>query len=436
MAIVGSAVGLGNIWRFPYLTGENGGAAFLLLYILLILIVGLPLILSEFILGQASRRGTVGAFKQLAPKRKWYLVGYMGVTAGFFILGFYSVIAGWSIRFLYDSIMDVHAGMSVIEIEAGFRAFVNTGWQPVLLSALFLCATAFVVFKGVEKGVERWNKILMPMLIIILIILALHSITLSGFEEGMTFLFAPDFSKITTGTVLDALGQVFFSLSLGMGIMITYSSYVVKESNMLRTLGSITIIDTVIALTAGIAIFPAVFTFGIAPEQGPDLIFLTLPNVFGQMPAGQYLSSLFFLLITIAALTSMVSIFEMLTNYLMEELRFKRRNAVLVLLGTLIVISALCALSQMEDTKLYIGKYNVFDFLDVLSANYLMTIGGFLIAIFTGWIMSKKRLWRTFTSRGKYNRKLFPIYLFMVRFIAPVAVALIFLTKVGLIQVA
>ena len=434
MAVVGSAVGLGNIWRFPYLAGVNGGAAFLLLYLFLILLVGLPLILSEFVIGRATHRGAVGSFKQLAPRSKWYLVGYMGVVAGFCILGFYSVIAGWSVRFLYDSIINANVGLSHDEIAASFNAFKNTGWQPILLSAGFLALTAFVVLKGVEKGVERWNKILMPLLIFILLLLCINSFTLDGFGAGMSFLFKPDFSKITANTVLDALGQVFFTLSLGMGVMITYSSYVVKPENMLRSKGIVTMIDTSIAIISGIAIFPAVFTFGISPTQGPDLIFLTLPNVFGQMAGGQYVGILFFLLITIAALTSMVSIFEMMTNYMMEELKMTRRRAVLWLLITLCLVAALCAQSQVEGSRLMIGDYNVFDFLDMLSSNYLMTIGGLLIVIFAGWHISEKRLRTVFTTNGMYNNRIFPVFRFVIRYVSPIAVAIIFLSKIGLIK--
>ena len=434
MAVVGSAVGLGNIWRFPYLAGVNGGAAFLLLYLFLILLVGLPLILSEFVIGRATHRGAVGSFKQLAPRSKWYLVGYMGVVAGFCILGFYSVIAGWSVRFLYDSIINANVGLSHDEIAASFNAFKNTGWQPILLSAGFLALTAFVVLKGVEKGVERWNKILMPLLIFILLLLCINSFTLDGFGAGMSFLFKPDFSKITANTVLDALGQVFFTLSLGMGVMITYSSYVVKPENMLRSKGIVTMIDTSIAIISGIAIFPAVFTFGISPTQGPDLIFLTLPNVFGQMTGGQYVGILFFLLITIAALTSMVSIFEMMTNYMMEELKMTRRRAVLWLLITLCLVAALCAQSQVEGSRLMIGDYNVFDFLDMLSSNYLMTIGGLLIVIFASWHISEKRLRKVFTTNGMYNNRIFPVFRFVIRYVSPIAVAIIFLSKIGLIK--
>ena len=434
MAVVGSAVGLGNIWRFPYLAGVNGGAAFLLLYLFLILLVGLPLILSEFVIGRATHRGAVGSFKQLAPRSKWYLVGYMGVVAGFCILGFYSVIAGWSVRFLYDSIINANVGLSHDEIAASFNAFKNTGWQPILLSAGFLALTAFVVLKGVEKGVERWNKILMPLLIFILLLLCINSFTLDGFGAGMSFLFKPDFSKITANTVLDALGQVFFTLSLGMGVMITYSSYVVKPENMFRSKGIVTMIDTSIAIISGIAIFPAVFTFGISPTQGPDLIFLTLPNVFGQMAGGQYVGILFFLLITIAALTSMVSIFEMMTNYMMEELKMTRRRAVLWLLITLCLVAALCAQSQVEGSRLMIGDYNVFDFLDMLSSNYLMTIGGLLIVIFAGWHISEKRLRKVFTTNGMYNNRIFPVFRFVIRYVSPIAVAIIFLSKIGLIK--
>lgn len=433
MAVVGSAVGLGNIWRFPYLAGVNGGAAFLLLYLGLIILVGVPLIMSEFLIGRAAHRGAVGSFRKIAPGKKWYLIGYLGVAAGFTILGFYNVVAGWSVRFLYDSIMGTNMGLSYDEIAANFAAFKNTGYQPALVTFGFIIFTGYIIYKGVEKGVERWNKFLMPMLVGMLLILCANSFTLSGFDEGMAFLFKPDFSKITTGTVLDALGQVFFTLSLGMGVLITYSSYVVRKENMLRSKAIVTVIDTSIAVISGIAIFPAVFTYGINPTQGPDLIFLTLPNVFGQMVGGQFFSIVFFLLITIAAMTSTVSIFEMLANYLIEEFRFSRKKAVIVLILTLASISTLCALSQVEGSSLVIMGYNLFDLLDMLSSNFLMTMGGFLIAIFVGWVMSKKLLFKTFTSNGEYNSRLFPVFYFMIRYLSPVAVAVIFLSKVGLL---
>ena len=274
----------------------------------------------------------------------------------------------------------------------------------------------------------------MPLLILILLVLCVNSFTLDGFRDGMSFLFKPDFSKITANTVLDALGQVFFTLSLGMGVMITYSSYVVKPENMLRSKGIVTLIDTSIAIISGIAIFPAVFTFGISPTQGPDLIFLTLPNVFGQMAGGQYVGILFFSLITIAALTSMVSIFEMMTNYMMEELKMSRRRAVVWLFVTLSLIAALCALSQVEGSRLMIGRYNIFDFLDMLSSNYLMTLGGLMVVIFTGWRISEKRLRRVFTTNGMYNNRIFPVFRFVIRFVSPIAVAIIFLSKIGFIK--
>lgn len=433
MAVAGSAVGLGNIWRFPYMVGENGGAAFLLLYLVLILLIGLPLILSEFAIGRAAGRGAVGAFKILAPGTRWYGIGYMAIVAGFTILGFYSVIAGWTLRFLGEALSDNFTGQSGAEIARSFSEFVNSGWKPVLLSGAFIAIAASIVIRGVEKGIEKSNKVLMPVLLVILVLLCFNSMTLSGFSDGLEFLFKPDFSKITMKTVLDALGQVFFTLSIGMGVMITYSSYVTKDDNMARSKGIITIIDTSIAILAGIAIFPAVFTFGIEPAQGPDLVFLTLPNIFAQMPGGFIVGILFFVLLAIAAVTSAVSILEMMTAYFIEEYRMRRVKAVVIISIGVFVLAVLSALSQVEGSQMRIFGRNIFDTLDMLSSNYLMTLGGLLTAIFTGWVFERRKLRLAFTSGGKYAVWLFPVFLFFVRYVCPLAVAVIFLTKIGLV---
>lgn len=433
MAVAGSAVGLGNIWRFPFLAGQNGGAAFLILYLCLILLVGLPLILSEFSIGKATHRAAVGAFKELAPRKKWYWIGYVAIVAGFSILGFYSVIAGWTIKFLVEALQNGFAGQSSLEITDSFNSFVNTGWQPILYTGFFIACASWIVMKGVEKGIEKYNKILMPMLIGILLLLSINSMTLSGFGAGMDFLFNPDFSKITTQTVLDAMGQVFFTLSLGMGVMITYSSYVIKEENMLRSKGIVTIIDTSIAIISGIAIFPAVFTYGLEPSQGPALVFITLPNIFAQMPAGFVVGILFFMLLFIASITSVVSIMEMIAAFFIEEYHISRRKSLTYIALAVFVTSVLSALSQMEGSPLVFFGTNIFDWLDKLSSNFFMTFGAFATVIFTGWIFQKERLRKVFTSNGRYSNLIFPVFLFMIRFICPVAVAIIFLSQIGFI---
>lgn len=433
MAVAGSAVGLGNIWRFPYMAGMNGGAAFIILYLILVLLVGLPLILSEFSIGRAGRAGCVESFNKIRPGSNWTIIGLIAVVGGFTIMGFYSVIAGWTLYLIGDVINGGFEFSNYVEQQASFNGFVNNGWLPIGLSLLFIGLTAAIVMRGVEKGIEKMSKILMPMLVVILIILCINSMTMSGFGEAMNFLFTPDFSKITGQTVLDALGQVFFTLSIGMGVMITYSSYVVKDDNMVKSKLIVTIIDTSIAIISGIAIFPAVFSFGINPSEGPSLVFVTLPTLFSQMPFGIFVGLLFAILLFIAAITSAVSIFEMLTAVFTDKYKISRKKALIFVSSGVGVLAILSALSQVEGSNLMIFGLNIFDLLDTVSSNYLLTLGGLLVAIFTGWFFGKEKLKKVFTSNGRYNRYIFPIFLFVVRYISPVAVAAIFLSKLGFI---
>lgn len=433
MAVAGSAVGLGNIWRFPYMLGENGGGAFLVLYIVMILLIGLPLVLGEFTIGRATQRGVVGSFRKLAPGKPWVGIGYLSIITGFTILGFYSVIAGWTARFMVEAAANNFTAQSSAEISSSFNAFVQSGWQPVLYALGFVALCMWIVARGVERGIEKFNKILMPSLIVILILLAINSVRLSGFSAGMEFLFKPDFSKITSKTVLDALGQVFFTLSIGMGVMITYSSYVTKQDNLPRSKAMVAVIDTSIAILAGIAIFPAVFTFGIAPSEGPSLVFLTLPNVFAQIPGGYIVALAFFLMLLIAAVTSTISIMEMMTAYLIEEFKISRLKAISYISLGIFLLAVLSAISQVKSLNISIFGLNVFDFLDTLSSNYLLTLGGLFTALFVGWVFDKRLLRKTFTSGGRYANKLYSPFVFIIRYIVPIGVAIIFLSKIGLI---
>lgn len=422
MAVAGSAVGLGNIWRFPFLAGQNGGAAFLIIYLALVLLVGLPLVLSEFTIGRAAKMGPIKAFEVLAPRTKWKGVGYLNVLVGFVLMGFYSVVAGWTLRFLVDSVAGGFEGMSAAQISDSFTSFTSSVWQPVIYAIFFLAVSALIVARGVEKGIEKFNKVLMPALFVMLILLCVNSFTLDGWDEGMTFLFSPDWSAVTGQTIIDALGQVFLTLSVGMGVLITYSSYVVGDDNMARSKGIVSIIDTSVAILAGVAIFPAVFTFGLEPAEGPALVFLTLPNVFAQLPGGYFLAILFFAMLAIAAITSAISIMEMLTAIFIEQFNITRRRAVTIISVMIGVLAVMCAASSQ-----------VFEFFDTLSANYLLTIGGLLIAIFTGWVFNRKQLYDTFTSDGRYATAIYPVFLFAVRFIAPVGIAFIILAELGII---
>src|SRR6056297_477972 len=285
-AAAGSAIGLGNIWRFPYVVGENGGGAFLFIYLAFIFAIGIPVMLSEFTIGRKAQRNPFGAFRKLAPGKPWYLVGLMGVVAAFMILAFYTAVAGWTLEYIYQSIMNGFGGKSPNEINTMFETFRQGSFRPILWFVIFMFLSGFIVASGVKKGIERYAKILMPVLLILIIILCIRSVTLPGAKDGLLFLFKPDFSKITGNTILEALGQAFFSLSIGMGTLITYGSYINRKENLGSTAVQVSIADTFIAVLAGVAIFPAVFAFGINPAEGPELVFITLPNIFLQMPGG------------------------------------------------------------------------------------------------------------------------------------------------------
>lgn len=432
-AAAGSAIGLGNIWRFPYVAGESGGGAFIFVYLLIILVVGLPMLISEFSLGRYTQKNVFGTFRKLAPGTKWDLIGVLGIISAYFVLSFYVVVSGWTFAFLIDAVKGTFMDMSPVEIKGSFEDLSQSTTRPLYYIAGFLGIVSIVVAMGIEKGIERFNKVLMPMLFAILIILCVNSFTLSGFQEGIEFIFKPDFSKINTRVALDALGQVFFSLSIGMGTMMTYGSYIRKEDNMLFTSTTVAIADVFIALLAGIAIFPAVFSFGIEPASGPELVFVTLPNIFGQMFGGYYLSILFFVLLFVAALTSAVSAMEVVIAFIVEELKIKRARAVALVAVTLLIMGSLCSLSQLPDSSLKIAGVSLFDFCNNGSSMYLMPIGGFFIVLFVGWKFSKNEMRRELSSDGRYKTIYYPFFMFIVKFVAPIAISIIFLFQLGLI---
>jgi NSS family neurotransmitter:Na+ symporter len=433
-AAAGSAIGLGNIWRFPYVAGENGGAAFILIYLLFVVLIGVPVMLSEFTIGRRAQRNPIGAFSKLRPGSQWKWVGVMGVLVAFMILAFYSTIAGWTMHYVYLAITNTFAGKDKEALTTIFNTFKSSTFMPVFWQIVFMALTALIVLAGVEKGIEKYAKILMPLLFVIIIILDIRAVTLPGSGEGLSFLFKPDFSKITSSTVLEALGQAFFSLSIGMGVLITYGSYMPKNNNLSNVAFEVSFFDTLIAILAGIAIFPAVFAFNIQPNAGPELVFLTLPVIFQSMPGGYLFAVLFFLLLLVAALTSSISVLEVVVAYYVEEKNMNRKKASIIATILITILGVFATLSFGPLANFKILSKTVFDLLDFTSANIMLPLGGFFIVIFLGWVLPKKDVVEEISNDGKLKIKLFGTFYFIIRYIAPIAIGLIFLNGLGVLN--
>ncbi len=439
LASAGSAVGLGNIWRFPFETGNHGGAAFILIYLACVLLLGAPIMIAEFLIGRRSRANTAGAYQKLAPGTHWRWVGRMGVLAGFLILGYYSVVAGWTLEFICEAGSNSFAGKSAADFIASFNGFVSHPWRPVVWLVLFLLATHFIIVKGVEKGIEKSSKIMMPLLFVLLLVLAVCSISLPGSGAGLEFLLKPDFSKVDGNVLLGAMGQAFFSLSLGMGCLCTYASYFRSDTNLPRTAFNVSIIDTLVAFLAGIIIFPAAFSVGIQPDAGPSLLFITLPNVFQQAFGGMpwlaiTLSLMFYVLLALAALTSTISLHEVVTAYLHEEFNLTRKKAAWMVTTGCIVLGVFCSLSLGPGKEYTLFGLTLFDLFDFVTAKIMLPLGGMFIAIFTGWYLDKRIVWEEISNNGTLKIQVYRLLIFILRFIAPVAIAFIFINELGLLK--
>ena len=430
LVAAGSSVGLGNIWRFPYVAGDNGGGAFLVIYILCVLLLGLPLMLAEFTVGRASHRNAVGAFRTLDPK--WGLLGYIGVLAAFLILGFYLVVSGWTAEYMIHSLTgDLARYSTAAEYERIFSNFIASPWRPLLYTAIFSLATHFVIALGVQKGIERSAKILMPLLFVILILLSIHSLLMPGGGEGLRFFFQPDFSKVTPSTLLVAMGQAFFSLSIGIGTMITYASYFKPETNLRHTALNVTILDTLVAVLAGVVIFPAVFSVGIEPSSGPSLVFITLPSIFNGMPLSMVWSTIFFLLLVVAALTSTISLHEVITVYLHEEWHMSRRAAAWATTLSTIVLGAAASLSMGVWSGWTICGMNLFDTLDFVTANIMLPAGALLTCLFVGWRLDREVLHAQMTNNGALPFRIYRVFILLLRYFCPAILLLVFLDNLG-----
>lgn len=432
LATAGSAVGLGNVWRFPFMAGHNGGAAFIIIYFGCILLLGIPGMVSEFIIGRHSQANAARAYHHISGGRKlWRMVGYLGILTATIILGFYAVVAGWCLQYLYASLLGHLNGDANYVIDY-FRSFSTHPLKPCLWAVAFLLITHTVVSRGVQKGIERASKLLMPLLMVLLVTIVIASCLLPGSQEGIEFLLKPDFSKVSSSVMLEALGQAFFSLSLGTACLCTYASYFKRDTNLLGSAMQIALLDTLIAILAGLMIFPAAFSVGVEPDSGPSLIFITLPNVFQQafasMPVvGYVVGVLFYALLVFAALTSTISMHEIGTAFFSEELHLSRTKAVWILTIICSLLAIGCSLSVGAVDKIALFGLPLLDFCDYITAQIMLPMGAFFTSLFVGWFVDQQLLHDEFTNNGTVSTRFFRIYQFAVRFVVPVCIALIFL---------
>lgn len=433
-ATVGSAVGLGNIWRFPYQAGDNGGGAYILVYLLCVVLLGIPIMMSEFIIGRSTHKNMKGAIQELTPGSPFKIFSYFAVFGALLICGYYSVVCGWVLEYLWNSTSGNLLGHSPEQYENIFGSLVGSPLRCVMWTMLFLLLNFAVLSRGIQKGVERMANIMMPLLFVLLIVFCVNSLMLPGSMKGMEFLFHPNFNALGWKGVVDAMGQAFMSLSLGVACLITYSSYFKDDSSLMKDAVTISSLDTLVAILAGIVIFPAVFSFGMKPNAGPKLIFEILPTIFQQMPGGTIWAVLFFLLLFFASITSTISLSEIPITFMVDEYKISRRKALILTGAQMTVIAVLSALSfsTLGDVKLF-GK-NIFDFLDYVGPNIFMLLGGLVTAIYVGWILKKDVIHNQLTNGGKYRSGFVEKYIiFCLRFIAPIAIIIIFLYYTGLL---
>ncbi|MCK5068120.1 MAG: sodium-dependent transporter [Bacteroidales bacterium] len=427
-ALAGSAIGLGNIWRFPYVVGQNGGGAFLLIYVIFIAAIGIPVMMSEFMIGRSAQLNPVGAFKKIAPGTKWHLAGMLGVVSVFIIFAFYTVVAGWTLEYVIQSVKWIlfpdkfgFASMDNVALTQFFsnhyESFTSGTWRPIIWFLVMMFLTGYIVISGVKNGIEKFAKILMPIFLVLLLILVLRSVSLEGGREGLVFLFKPDFNTIKEAPfriILEALGQAFFSLSIGMGTLITYGSYIKRKENLAGTAVSVVVADTSVAIIAGLAIFPAVFAFGIDPGEGPELVYKTLPVIFQNMAGGLIWAFMFFLLLCFAAITSTISMLEVIVAYFSEQLNMSRKRATMLSMISVGVLGIICTASDEV-----FGLFNA-------SPDLMLPLGGFFIVVFIGWFFSGEKSRQELSSDGAFKIRYHRLFMFLVKFVAPLAIAFLF----------
>lgn len=427
-ASVGSAIGLGNIWRFPYEAGQHGGGAFLLIYILFVFAIGVPIICSEFLIGRSSHSNVLGAFQKLERKgSKWHLISYVGILSSLMILSFYSVVAGWTLEYTIQSVTGGLKDSSPDYLANYFQEFTTQSNRSLMWTIVFLLLNYLIIRKGLKNGIERMSNIMTPLLFVILLVFCVNSLMMPGAADGLKFLFVPDFSKITSKVMLGALGQAFFSLSLGVSTLITYASYFKKDVPLVRSASIVAGLDTLFAIVAGLIIFPALFTYGIEPTEGPKLVFEVLPYIFSQTPGGQLWATAFFFLLFLASITSTISMSEISISFFCEEWKMTREKASMLNTVIAIVFGLLCALSFGAAADWKIFGMTVFDLFNFTTANLLMPVCGIVFAIFAGWFMDKKLVRSQLTNDETLKVRTYKSIVFSLRYIAPLAILSIFL---------
>lgn len=437
LAAAGSAIGVGNIWRFPYITGKYGGAAFLIVYLIMILMIGMPLMLAEMAIGRRGGADASKSFKKLAPGSHWHVSGMIGIIAAFIILGYYSVVAGWALKYVVSSLTGVFDGQSAEAVANIFGSYVSSDISPIIYAFIIMGLTMAIVLKGVSSGIEKASKVLLPVLLIILIILSVRSLTLENAMKGVEFLFKPDFGALFASKdgILVAMGHAFYSLSLGMGIMVTYGSYMKKDEHLGGAILKISVMDTVVALLAGLVIFPAVFSFGLEPNQGAGLVFVTLPNVFMQMPGGVFFGSLFFLLLTFAAITSTISLLETVVAYFIDSMGMERKKATLVSgigISFISVVSSLSMGAALGGFQLF--GMNLFDLFDYTTANIMLLLCALIEVIYIGWFMKKEDFMDEITNGGTVRLVTGGFAYMMLKFVIPVFIVILILVNNGIFK--
>ena len=436
LATAGSAVGLGNVWRFPYMTGQNGGASYIVIYILCVLLLGIPCMISEFIIGRHSASNTARAYNKMG-NRWWGIIGMLSVSTGFLITCYYVIVSGWCLQYMYATVLGELHGDAAYFISY-FSDFSSNPWKPLLWVAVFMGITHWVIIHGVRGGIERASKVLMPALFILLLVIVVASCMLPGAERGISFLLKPDFSKIDGSVCLNAMGQSFYSLSIGMGCICTYASYFSRRTNLSQSAIQISVIDCLVAILAGLMIFPAAFSVGVQPDSGPSLIYITLPNVFQQafsaVPfVGTIVSFAFYALMSLAALTSMISLHEVSTAFFQEEMHISRKRSATIVSFSTSVIAIFCSLSLAGVDWLVIGGKSLFDWFDFVTGQLFLPIVGFFACLFIGWYVPKDIVRDEFTNWGTLRSPLYPVFLVCVRFVCPTGILLVFLNQLGII---
>ena len=430
LAAAGSAIGLGNIWRFPFLVGENGGAAFVFVYLFFIIFIGLFLMIGEIAIGRKGKANVFDSYKKIKPNSKWHIIGSLGVLLNFVILSFYSVVSGWSLYYLVHSITNLFStNLTETNYQQQFEEFIADPISPVFYQGLLMLIVILIVMAGVKNGIERWNNFLMPTLFILLLLLALRSLFLDGASEGLTFFLQPDFSKIDGQVILTALGQAFFSLGLASGMYVTYGSYLSDRSNIPLSSGGIIFFDTLVAILAGIIIFPAVFSYGIDPAGGPGLVFITFPMIFNNMAYGEFYAILFFFFIFVAALTSAISLLEVVSNFIEEKFSLSRKKATLIMgvIVFLVGVPNTLSFGILSDIQ-FLGN-NIFSWFDMLSSNIIMPLSGLLLSIFLGWVWKPEKVKLEVEKEGVVF-PFFGVWRFFLQYIIPVSIFLVFIQNI------